>query len=160
MPRIEFQVKCHQCGTSLTGLDSAPACPGCARRILDPVDARLLDVATGMVGVDLTCITCMYNLRTLLFDAACPECGSPVAGSLQVEELRFCDAAWLRRIRKGLTIVVVSVLATILLMMVSARCAAGSGEMLVESAVRQLHILYALAAKEAPAAGDNQASRR
>jgi len=115
VPIIEFQVKCHKCGTVLTGLDSAGTCPFCQRRIAETVDDRLLDVASGMVGVDLTCTTCAYNLRTMPFDSVCPECAAPVVNSLRVEELRFCDPKWLRSIRKGLDIVVASVIVSIVL---------------------------------------------
>jgi len=115
VPTIQFAVACHECGTSLASLDSAGVCASCGRRIAETVDDRILDLETGMVAVDLTCATCAYNLRTMHHDAVCPECGTPVAHSLRVDELRFCDPSWLRRIRKGLTLAVLSVLVSIAL---------------------------------------------
>lgn len=48
-----------------------------------PTDVKctLLD-ADGRVFVDLACVNCGYNLRTLAESGACPECGSPVAKSV------------------------------------------------------------------------------
>ena len=36
----------------------------------------------GRIFVDLPCKTCGYNLRGLSFEGACPECGSPVADTI------------------------------------------------------------------------------
>lgn len=115
MSTIEFQVSCHACGTGLAGVDTGGLCPSCGHRVVETVDDRIIDPRSGQVAADLTCATCAYNLRTLAFAAVCPECGTPVLNSLRVDELRFCDPAWLGRIRRGLTIVVASVLVTILL---------------------------------------------
>lgn len=115
MSTIQFDVKCHKCGTNLTGLDSAGLCPTCARRIAETVDDRILDTVSGAVATDLTCVTCAYNLRTMPHDAICPECATPVVNSLVVEELRFCDPNWLRSIRRGLNIVVASFIVSIVL---------------------------------------------
>ena len=61
----------------------------------------------GRIGQDVPCIQCGYNLRTLLAEQACPECGQPVAQSLQRDRLRFCDPRWLRRVAGGTTWILV-----------------------------------------------------
>ncbi|MBU0618043.1 MAG: hypothetical protein KKI02_10025, partial [Planctomycetes bacterium] len=42
-----------------------------------PTAPTTLD-AGGHVAVDLACVSCRYNLRTLPVDGKCPECGHPV----------------------------------------------------------------------------------
>ncbi len=113
MPRIDFAAACQKCATQLCGMDVDGTCPTCGRPIGETVDDRIIDLSSGMVAVDLACAECTYNLRTLKFNAACPECGTPVSKSLGVEELRFCDPRWLGKVRRGITIVLVSVLASI-----------------------------------------------
>ncbi len=54
--------------------------------------------ATNIINDDVACIQCGYNLRTLDASADCPECGRPVAESLEqplrplskLERLIFC----------------------------------------------------------------------
>jgi hypothetical protein len=38
--------------------------------------------ANKRIAVDLSCMHCSYNLRTLVADGTCPECGQPVAQSV------------------------------------------------------------------------------
>lgn len=37
-----------------------------------------------MISDDLLCVTCEYNLRTLQENGRCPECGTPVAHTLEM----------------------------------------------------------------------------
>jgi len=61
-----------------------------------PVDEQ------GRVDVDLPCLECGYNLRTLsLDDGRCPECELPVGRSAVGNKLRYCDPAWVRQIVYG-----------------------------------------------------------
>lgn len=46
---------------------------------------------------DLACARCDYNLRTLTANAVCPECGEPIARTLESQSA----LAWARRIRAG-----------------------------------------------------------
>ncbi len=66
-------------------------------------------VVDGLVAGDAPCRRCEYNLRTLSIDAVCPECAWPVAQSIQSEELRFADVRWLRQVRWGVRLLLVSV---------------------------------------------------
>lgn len=69
-----------------------------------PVDAQ------GRVDVDLPCMKCGYNLRTLPLDTGrCPECALPVGRSAVGNRLRYCDPDWLRQIGWGLNLFVLSV---------------------------------------------------
>ena len=56
----------------------------------------------GRLEMNLACVKCGYNLRTLLLDAACPECGTAVGRSVEGNRLRYCDPRWLRTIGRGL----------------------------------------------------------
>lgn len=46
-----------------------------------PAAPQPLDAA-GRVAVDLSCVACGYNLRTLLAEGRCPECTQPVASAI------------------------------------------------------------------------------
>jgi hypothetical protein len=55
-----------------------------------------------VVTLDSACRKCGYNLRGLQADGQCPECGSPVALSVHGNLLRYSDPVWLRRIARGI----------------------------------------------------------
>ena len=57
-----------------------------------------------MIDRDTPCRACGYNLCGLADTGRCPECGRPVAESLESAELRHSDPAWLRGMATGLTI--------------------------------------------------------
>lgn len=71
----------------------------------------VIDVPTWSVARDVSCITCGYNMRTLRLDARCPECGKPVAASLRTDDLRFANVRWLRRVRRGVSTLLVAIVA-------------------------------------------------
>ncbi|MCC7205546.1 MAG: hypothetical protein IT441_10735 [Phycisphaeraceae bacterium] len=77
-----------------------------------PLDAQ------GLLDADVPCVVCGYNLRSLTLAATCPECGSPVDGSARGDLLQFADQAWLARVTRGLTMLLLLVLAGIVLGMV------------------------------------------
>lgn len=56
------------------------------------------------VTEDVPCRRCGYNLRTLLVDAKCPECGTSVADSLRGNLLRDADPQWLERVGLGIAL--------------------------------------------------------
>jgi hypothetical protein len=43
------------------------------------------------VASDLSCVTCGYNLRTLSVSGECPECGTQVRETFDLEQLRLLD---------------------------------------------------------------------
>jgi hypothetical protein len=49
----------------------------------------------GAIAVDLPCAICSYNLKGQSAGGVCPECGRPVARTLN-EDLRLADPGWLR----------------------------------------------------------------
>lgn len=71
---------------------------------MDPeiVQPRFLD-AQRNVAVNLHCLICEYNLRTLPVVGICPECGSPVARSLAPSLLHLQEPKRLAAIAGGLT---------------------------------------------------------
>jgi hypothetical protein len=56
-----------------------------------PLDAR------GRLDGDLSCAGCEYNLRGMLPDGDCPECGRPVRDALEADRAPWRDRAWRRR---------------------------------------------------------------
>lgn len=78
---------------------------------------NLRPVDPGPIEEDTICARCGYNVRGLRADGLCPECGTPIARSLQGNLLRFADPAWLDKLRFGVALrlwnILVSVLAGI-----------------------------------------------
>lgn len=56
---------------------------------------------TAVIDHDLPCTQCGYNLRGLTSGMNCPECAAPVARSAHGRWLRFANAEWLDRLRRG-----------------------------------------------------------
>jgi hypothetical protein len=65
--------------------------------------ARVACDAEGRIDADLFCATCGHNLRGLEPSGVCTECGSLVEWSLGDGTLRFADPQWVRKLRTGVT---------------------------------------------------------
>jgi len=111
MPAIDFSLQCASCRHDLLGTDAAENCPVCARPVADTLAFVRVDPAAMAVCRDVSCIKCGYNLRTLEIGSICPECATPVRRSLRSDLLRFADTGWLRRVRRGVTWLIVALLA-------------------------------------------------
>lgn len=74
-----------------------------------PPDAALLPSAPAFVETDLYCVRCGYNLRTLAIESICPECTHPVRDSFLIP----ADLRWLHHIRRGLTVLCIAGLLSI-----------------------------------------------
>lgn len=70
--------------------------------------ARLFD-EQDCVRVDAPCLNCGYNLRTLPAAGRCPKCGQPVGASLREALLRFAEPQWVRRLARGLLLVLIGI---------------------------------------------------
>ena len=66
------------------------------------------------VGIDLPCIGCGYNLRSLPMSGRCPECNSAIESALHHGWLMFADPQWLKRLRGGVTLILWTLLAIVL----------------------------------------------
>ena len=56
------------------------------------------------------CRHCGYNLRSLLADdGVCPECGQPVALSLRGDRLQFSSPDWVRKLARGVLLIVIAI---------------------------------------------------
>jgi MFS family permease len=65
--------------------------------------------ASGRIAVDIVCRKCGYNLRGLLPDGRCPECGTAVGRSLHGDLLRFSDPEWVQKLASGMNWIVASI---------------------------------------------------
>ena len=111
-----------------------------------------------MIDRDTPCRACGYNLRGLADAGRCPECGRPVAESLESAELRHSDPAWLRGMATGLTILLrataVNLVVAVLMLFVPSELgldALGSAVNLLAGAVA----LYGAWLLTAPEPGDS-----
>jgi hypothetical protein len=69
--------------------------------------------ATGTITGTFPCRKCSYELRGLNEDGRCPECGTPVAVSLNDDFLRFSQPEWLDNLQSGARLILWSVLVSI-----------------------------------------------
>jgi hypothetical protein len=66
-----------------------------------------IDATTMTVLDDYPCTGCGYNLHTLPVRGECPECSRPVVHSLSLNQLVFADPKWLRRVRRGVKLLII-----------------------------------------------------
>lgn len=85
---------------------------------LDP-DPRLVLDSEGRLDMDLLCIDCEYNLRTIRPDEHCPECGKAVAESARGDVLALSNVEWLRTVRRGFDTLLIMFVALILIVLLS-----------------------------------------
>ena len=62
--------------------------------------ARAISTA-GPIETDVTCRRCGYNLRGLLEEGLCPECGTAVVLSTRGDLLRYADPDWVETMARG-----------------------------------------------------------
>lgn len=66
---------------------------------------------TGRLAQNITCRKCGYNLRGLLPDSRCPECGTAVGRSLHGDLLRYADPDWVKTLSAGMNLIVTAIIA-------------------------------------------------
>jgi hypothetical protein len=69
----------------------------------------------GRVAVDLPCLGCGYNLRTMLPEGLCPECGTDVGRTLRGNLLPFADPRWVQTLSSGMNWIVAGLLVPLVL---------------------------------------------
>ncbi len=67
-----------------------------------------------LITRDVPCRQCAYNLRGLAANGRCPECGQPVALSINGDLLCFSDPNWVAKLRTGALIILASILGSTL----------------------------------------------
>jgi hypothetical protein len=70
------------------------------------------------IAEDMPCMICGYNLRGLMIDGRCPECGSAVSRSVHGNLLRYADAEWLAKLLLGVRLMLWSILIAILVSLI------------------------------------------
>lgn len=71
--------------------------------------------ADGRLDMDIHCAACEYNLRSLLPDGRCPECGIAIGQSTHGDMLRFCEPTWVETLTSGMNWIVLSILLALVL---------------------------------------------
>lgn len=77
-----------------------------------PGDALANVLRDGRVVGPWSCVHCRYQIADLKPDDRCPECGEPVARSLDPSLLRFAPPESLRRVRVGARTIILSIIAS------------------------------------------------
>jgi len=91
---VEYSVPALLCGTEM----SEP--------LHDPSAIPLDD--DGRITINVACVNCGYNLRTLLASGVCPECAAPVAHSAHGYFLSFAPPDWVRRLARGVLLLIIA----------------------------------------------------
>jgi hypothetical protein len=113
MAKVDHSIMCTSCGTSIRGEEITGACAVCGTSIEETLRRVGVDPALMNVAEDVVCLRCGYNLRTIPIGGVCPECGEAVATSLRVDDLRNANPDWLRRVRSGMTLLILTPLIAI-----------------------------------------------
>jgi hypothetical protein len=103
---------CIKCGKNLKNLPREGFCPECRTPI--PQSAPVTVIRGERVKEDRPCLICGYNIKGIQTEDNCPECGTPIARSLRGFLLRYSAPEYLQTLRRGITIVEVSILLQIL----------------------------------------------
>jgi len=99
------------------------------------------------VALDLPCVACGYNLRTLRVDSVCPECAAPVEQSLGQGFLCWSDHYWVETLANGAADLAVGTGLFVLFGGVSATVAAtefGEGALCVLTTLTALALIFEL----------------
>lgn len=100
---------CASCGADVSGLSREEHCPTCgvkiapmdgvgAQGVPDRLPASTPPEAPTRIDHSIGCTSCGYNLRGLMSDGKCPECGSAIEPSLRPAYLRFSPPEALARL--------------------------------------------------------------
>jgi hypothetical protein len=65
------------------------------------------------IDADVPCVEYGYNLRTMMADAACPECGRSAQISPRTWRDEIDDHKWLRCVRSGIVLIFISLVCEI-----------------------------------------------
>jgi hypothetical protein len=84
----------------------------------DPANANRA-LSNDNIVADTPCRRCGYNLRGLSKDGQCPECGAPIKLSVGGDVLRYSDPNWLRRLRRGISLLLWFFVACVSLLVVA-----------------------------------------
>ncbi|MBI1190941.1 MAG: hypothetical protein GC200_09710 [Tepidisphaera sp.] len=79
-----------------------------------PLAAAVIPPAVVAARAILPCIGCGYDLRGLNPAGVCPECGRPVADTLDGNRLWRADPAWLKRVLNGLSLALLAMILSVL----------------------------------------------
>jgi hypothetical protein len=85
-----------------------PSVPPSAVSSAPPADTEL-------IAEDRPCLACGYNLRGLPRGENCPECGQPIARSLQGNLLRFSSPEYIATLHRGTIIVQASLILMVII---------------------------------------------
>lgn len=82
---------------------------GCVGQRIPLPDMDKSDQGSLTSATELRCITCGYDLRSLPTEESCPECGAPIELSLRGDLLSRSDPAWVARLARGQSLLVLGV---------------------------------------------------
>jgi hypothetical protein len=121
-------------------------------------------VADGVVTASVPCRRCAYNLRSLQISARCPECGAPVAVSVQGDLLRFSDPQWLQTLSSGANLLLWGIFVNIAVSVVGGFVARGLGPWIapligVAGSVVQLYGAWLLTEPDPSGLGEDRYGR-
>jgi len=118
---IAREFKCPICEAELRGILVCGRCPDCETPLSKSVVGRAVCKVDdeNHVAENTKCRKCGYELIGLDPYGNCPECGSPIGFSLEVDLLRYANIDWLKRIKGGFTVYLISMAVAVVMIIIS-----------------------------------------
>lgn len=107
---ISQEFKCPICEADLRGMLVSGYCPDCETPLSESAVGRAVCIVDDQnhLAEHTKCRQCGYELIGLDPHGNCPECGSPIGFTLEVDLLRYANIDWLKRVKGGFTVYLIS----------------------------------------------------
>ncbi len=89
-------------------------------KVLREIDEEGDGVSAGVIGTEIACVGCGYNVKGLGFERSCPECGCENSRTISDEHFLFSRVGWRRGLARGLWLIPILPMVLVVLNLVMA----------------------------------------